>query len=97
MLKRLLARMMPRKKAAARPGRCGECVLAACATGCQAAVLRVECEGGEAHRLRHLGLFEGACVKVIDSRNGMLLEVKGSRLALGPALARSIRVLPLGS
>lgn len=93
MLKRLLG--WTKGKEQARRG-CGECALAACATGCQAAVLRMECEGGEAHRLRHLGLFEGACVRVLDSRNGMLLEVKGSKLALGEALASSIRVLPLG-
>ncbi|HET6229211.1 MAG TPA: FeoA family protein [Longimicrobiaceae bacterium] len=92
MLKRLLG-LRKTEKAVAR--RCAECPLAACATGCQAAVLRMECEGGEAHRLRHLGLFEGACVKVLDSRNGMLLEVKGSKLALGASLASSIKVLPL--
>ncbi len=92
MLKRLFAW---RKGKAQTPPATGACALAACAAGCQAAVLRMECEGGEAHRLRHLGLFEGACVRVLDSRNGMLLEVKGSKLALGEALASSIRVLPL--
>jgi Fe2+ transport system protein FeoA len=91
MLKRLFKRSTP---APARQ-RCAECPLAACASGCQAAVLRMECEQGEAHRLRGLGLFEGSCVRVLDSRNGMLLEVKGSRLALGHALARSITVVPL--
>jgi Fe2+ transport system protein FeoA len=53
-------------------------------------------EHGEAHRLRGLGLFEGTTVRVLDSRNGMLLEVKGARLALGQALARAITVLPIG-
>ena len=90
MLKRLFA-----KKAPAAPARCAECPLAACATGCRAAVLRMECDHDEAHKLRGMGLFEGTCVQVIDSRNGMLLEVKGARLALGQALARSIKVLPL--
>jgi Fe2+ transport system protein FeoA len=92
MLKRLLG-----LGRAAEPRDAGPCALAACATGCRAAVVGMECEGGEAHRLRHLGLFEGACVKVLDSRNGMLLEVKGSKLALGAGLASSIRVQPLGS
>jgi Fe2+ transport system protein FeoA len=92
MLKRLLRMDRP----ALQESR-GPCALAACDTGCRAAVLGVECEGGEAHRLRHLGLFEGAFVKVLDSRNGMLLEVKGSKLALGAGLASSIRVQPLGS
>lgn len=92
MLKRLLKRG---RKTGAAP--CAECPLAACASGCRAAVLRMECEGGEAHRLRHLGVFEGAFVTVVDSRNGMLLEVRGSRLALGSALASAITVLPVGS
>lgn len=92
MIKRLLG--IGKQDAAERRG---PCALAACASGCRAAVLGMECEGGEAHRLRHLGLFEGACVTVLDSRNGMLLEVKGSKLALGAGLASSIRVQPLGS
>lgn len=74
---------------------CGDCPLAACASGCRASVLRMECAHDEAQRLRGMGLFEGSCVQVLDSRNGMLLEVKGSRLALGSALAAAIRVQPL--
>ena len=95
MLKRLreLAGFAREKPAAG----CGSCTLAACATGCRAAVLGMECESAEASRLRSLGLFEGACVTVVDSRNGMLLDVRGSRLALGSGLASAIRVLPLGS
>ena len=94
MLKRLFARK--EGPGAPSPG-CAECPLAACAAGCQAAVLRMECDQREAHRLRGLGLFEGTCVRVLDSRNGMLLEVKGARLALGRGLAHAITVLPLGS
>lgn len=95
MLRQLL-RKRSEKKVEAAP-RCGACPLAACATGCRAAVLHMECAGDEASRLRNLGLFEGACVTVVDSQNGMLLDVKGARLALGAALASAIRVLPLGS
>ncbi|MBV9774651.1 MAG: FeoA domain-containing protein [Gemmatimonadetes bacterium] len=95
MLRQLLRRRTETKAAAAP--RCGACPLAACATGCRAAVLQMECAGDEANRLRNMGLFEGACVTVVDSRNGMLLDVKGARLALGAALASAIRVLPLGS
>jgi Fe2+ transport system protein FeoA len=91
----MLKRLFTRKPAPAAATRCAECPLAACANGCRAAVLRMECEHGEAHRLRGLGLFEGSCVRVLDSRNGMLLEVKGSKLALGETLARSITVVPL--
>jgi Fe2+ transport system protein FeoA len=94
MLKRLFAR---RKTSPSAPARCAECPLAACASGCRAAVLRMECDHGEAHRLRGMGLFEGSFVRVLDSQNGMVLEVKGARLALGSTLASSITVLPLGS
>lgn len=93
----MLKRIFSRTKAPATAARCAGCPLAACASGCQAAVLRMECDDGEAHRLRGLGLFEGSCVRVLDSRNGMLLEVKGSRLALGRKLADAIHVLPLGA
>jgi Fe2+ transport system protein FeoA len=95
LVQRLLR--LGRKTAPVQPQRCGGCTLAACATGCRAAVLQMGCDGEEAQRLRQLGLYEGACVKVVDSRNGMLLEVKGARLAVGKALASSIRVLPLGA
>jgi Fe2+ transport system protein FeoA len=93
----MLKRLLRREVKPAPASRCGACPLAACATGCKAVVARMECEHGEAHRLRGLGLFEGTTVRVLDSRNGMLLEVKGSRLALGQALARAITVLPLGA
>ncbi len=57
----------------------------------------MDCEHGEAGRLRNLGLFEGACVTVLDRQDGLLLEVRGARLALGATLASAITVLPLGS
>lgn len=60
-------------------------------------MLRMDCEGGEARRLRNLGLFEGACIRVLDSQDGLLLEVRGARVALGASLAAVITVLPLGS
>ena len=93
----MLTRLLRRRPATDTAVRCGECPLAACATGCRAAVLRMECGLEEAHQLRGMGLFEGSCVQVLDSRNGMLLEVKGARLALGQTLAASIQVLPLAS
>lgn len=77
--------------------RCAACPLAQCARGSRAAVLRMECEGAEACRLRNLGLYEGACVTVIDSQDGFLLEVRGARLAVAATLASAITVLPLGS
>lgn len=42
-----------------------------------------------------LGLFEGAQVGVIDTRSGVVLDVRGSRLALGWAVVAGITVRPL--
>lgn len=91
MLKRWFGRGES-EETTARPRACS---LAACANGCTAAVVRMDCEHPDASRLRGMGLFEGAFVRVLDSRNGMLLEVKGSRVALGASLASAITVLPL--
>lgn len=77
--------------------RCAACPLSVCARGIRAAVLRMDCDGCEAERLRNMGLFEGACVRVIESQDGLLLDVRGSRVALGASLASVITVLPLGS
>lgn len=54
----------------------------------------IECSADEACRLRALGLCEGISVNVIDSRHAMLLEVRGTRLALGSAIAAGITVRP---
>lgn len=70
------------------------CLLAACATGSRATVLQVRCGEDEACRLRALGLSEGACVNVVDARHCMLLEVRGTRLALGRAITTGITVQP---
>lgn len=94
MLRRWLGR---RRQTDPAQARCTACPLAQCARGSRAAVLRMDCEGGEAGRLRTLGLYEGACVTVLDSQDGLLLEVRGARLAVGAALASAITVLPLGS
>lgn len=77
--------------------RCAACPLASCALGSRAAVLRMDCDGSEACRLRNLGLYEGACVTIVDRQDGLLLDVRGSRLALGASLASLITVLPLAS
>ena len=83
------------KKAAPANARCAACPLAHCIRGSRAAVLRMDCDGPEACRLRTLGLYEGACVRILDSQEGFLLEVRGSKVALGAGLASSITVLPL--
>jgi Fe2+ transport system protein FeoA len=55
----------------------------------------VACGPDEACRLRALGVCEGASVNVIDVRHCMLLEVRGTRLALGDALTAGITVQPV--
>jgi Fe2+ transport system protein FeoA len=97
MLHRWLGRWSRNRAKAPANARCAACPLAACERGSRAAVLRMDCDSSEAGRLRNLGLFEGACVTVIDQQDGLLLEVRGARLALGAALASAITVLPLGS
>jgi len=57
-------------------------------------VVDIECSADEACRLRALGLCEGTSINVIDSRHAMLLEVRGTRLALGFAITAGITVQP---
>lgn len=71
------------------------CPLPQCARGNCAVVVRVECDATDACRLRALGVYEGARVDVVDSRNGLLLQVRGSRIALGSAVAATIAVIPV--
>jgi len=70
------------------------CSLAACVPGSRATVVDIECSADEACRLRALGLCEGTSVNVIDARHAMLLEVRGTRLALGSAITAGITVRP---
>ncbi len=79
------------------PGAGRACALAACAAGSRATVVSVGCGEDEACRLRALGLCEGASVSVVDSRQSMLLDVRGTRLALGRAITAGITVRPLES
>lgn len=80
----------------ARPSR-PTCALAACPAGSRATVVDIECSADEACRLRALGLCEGTSVSVIDARHAMLLEVRGTRLALGFALTAGITVRPMSA
>ena len=57
-------------------------------------VVGIACPDQEARRLRALGVFEGARVNIVDTRSGILLDVRGSRLALDAAVARAILVRP---
>jgi Fe2+ transport system protein FeoA len=73
------------------------CLLAACSAGSRATVLEMRCGENEACRLRALGICEGASVNVVDARHAMLLDVRGTRIALGRALTAGITVQPQSS
>jgi Fe2+ transport system protein FeoA len=70
------------------------CRLGDCRTGASATVVSLGCGEHDACRLRQLGLVEGASINVVDARHCMLLDVRGSRLALSPAITAGITVLP---
>ena len=91
-------RELPRAELAdvtAAPARRATCALSACAAGSRATILEMACGSQEACRLRALGICEGASVEVVDARHAMLLEVRGTRLALGRALTAGITVQPV--
>lgn len=70
------------------------CALALCSPGSRATVVDIVCSADEGCRLRALGLYEGSRVCVVDSRHCMVLDVRGTRLALGQALTSGITVQP---
>lgn len=70
---------------------CAEsCPLFALPIGTRARIIGFRCPLADASRLRVLGVFEGSCVRVVDRRHGLLLDVCGSRLALDRAVAMDI-------
>ena len=73
------------------------CPLGSCTTGIRATVVSLACTPRDALRLRALGVCEGSDVGVVDNRNGIVLDVHGSRLALDRALAMTITVVPRSS
>ena len=73
----------------------GACTLGACRAGSWAMVVEMACGDQEACRLRALGVCEGARVNVVDARHATLDEVRGTRIALGRALADGIVVRPI--
>jgi Fe2+ transport system protein FeoA len=68
------------------------CALASCRPGVRATVVDIACSADEGCRLRALGLYEGSSVSVIDARHCMVLDVHGTRLALGRQLTGGITV-----
>ena len=73
------------------------CALAACSAGSRATVVDIGCAPDEAWRLRALGLCEGTDVSVIDARHAILLDVRGTRIALGSAITAGITVQPIAA
>jgi Fe2+ transport system protein FeoA len=63
--------------------------------GIRAIVVDVACGAADAQRLKVLGLFAGSAISVVDHRSGVLLEVRGSRLAIATTLAASITAMPI--
>lgn len=94
LLRRLFYRAAP-PKAHASP--CDSCPLGACVAGSQATILCIACPALDAERLRTLGLFEGVRVGVVDTRSGIVLDVRGSRLALGRGVVAGITVRPVSA
>ncbi|HEX7979543.1 MAG TPA: FeoA family protein [Gemmatimonadaceae bacterium] len=93
-LSRLLRRRAP---SAARTAACESCPLYTCRAGEQATVICIDCPALDAERLRSLGLYEGARVGIVDTRSGMVLDVRGARLGLGWKVVAGITVQPLGA
>ena len=78
-------------------GPCAECALVTCRVGVRSVVVALRCDAPEACRLRTLGLIEGAPVMVVDCRHGLLLEVRGARVAISAAIASLVNVRPLAA
>ncbi|MDQ8144796.1 MAG: FeoA family protein [Gemmatimonadota bacterium] len=72
------------------------CPLVDSATGAEATVVAIACADRDACRLRAMGVYEGATVSVIDKKHCLLVDVRGTRLALGAELAEGITVLTRG-
>jgi Fe2+ transport system protein FeoA len=72
------------------------CPLVDSEMGAQATVVAIECGERDACRLRSLGVYEGAQVSVVGKRHCLLVDVSGTRLALGADLAGGITVRPQG-
>ena len=73
-------------------GCCPTCSLNLCARGTRARVLGLDCELEDAQKLRALGLFEGAPLRVVDLQAACVLAVLGSKVAIAHQLAARIRV-----
>lgn len=75
---------------------CGEpCALSLLSAGMRARIVKFVCGHGDACRLRVLGVFEGTPVTIVDGRSGMVLDVRGTRVAIAASLAAAIIGIPI--
>ncbi len=72
------------------------CPLVDSAAGAEATVVAIACADRDACRLRAMGVYEGAQVSVIGKKHCLLVDVSGTRLALGADLAEGITVRTQG-
>lgn len=70
------------------------CPLLDSEAGRPATVVAIACGEQDACRLRAMGMYEGATVSVINKRHVLLVDVQGTRLAVGSDLAQDITVQP---
>lgn len=73
------------------------CPLSKLPSGIRAVVVRIACSSHDANRLRVLGMFEGTPITIVDDRVGVVLDVRGARLAISASIAAAIIGLPLVS
>lgn len=91
-LHRLRKRFRRHPSLGRRVSPCESCPLGACPAGTEATIVCVACPALDAHHLRTLGVFEGTRVGIVDARRGMVLDVRGSRLAIGQGVVDGITV-----
>jgi len=71
------------------------CALTLLPAGIRARIVRFACAHGDASRLRVLGVFEGTPVRIVDDRCGVVLDVRGTRVAIAASLAVAIIGIPI--
>jgi Fe2+ transport system protein FeoA len=92
----LLRRRKTTQAPGTEPAVAAGCTLNKCGAGARATILGMACSGPDACRLRALGICEGTSVTVVRTSDCTLLDVRGSRVAVGASLASGIMVLPVG-
>lgn len=71
------------------------CPLMDSKAGTESTVVAITCGEPDARRLRSMGVYEGATISVVGKKNCLLVDVRGTRLALCSGLALGIKVQPI--